>query len=148
YLAAETGTTACEGLAAYVAHAPAAEAKARLAELARTDGREAVVTRAISLLIDLDGRAERASLVPMLEGPPGVTWAIHIALLDAIRKLGLRRPPLDHLAAIDNLHLVRAVVAVQCAERDRTHGRPPRLNRPNRREFDVDRPPNHDGSSD
>lgn len=53
--------------------------------------------------------------LPLLEQPPGVTWAVHIQLLGGVRKLGLPEPPLDHLAAVDNLDLVRSVVALWCS---------------------------------
>lgn len=115
YMGSEAGTTADEGLVTYAAHAPAEEAKARLVSLARDDRRESVVTHAIGLLTDLEARPELQRLLPMLDLAPGVTWAVHIALLDAARKLGLPCPPLHHLAAIDNLHLVQAVVAAECA---------------------------------
>ncbi len=73
------------------------------------------MTHAISALVGLGATREVESLLPLLDEPPGVTWTTHIELLDGIRKLGLPIPPLDHLAAIDNLHLVRSVVAVRAA---------------------------------
>jgi HEAT repeat protein len=111
YLWCTSGTTAYEALRTYVAHAPAEEAKPRLVELAQTDARESVRNTAVSCLVDLGASREIASLVPLLAEPPGVTWAVHIQILEGLRKLGLPAPALDGLAAVDNLHLVRSVIA-------------------------------------
>lgn len=114
YMSGAGGTTACEALRTYVAHATPTKARARLFDLALTDRREAVVTDAVSSLVDLGAAREVEQLLPLLERPPGVTWAVHVALLDGVLKLGLPSPPLDDLGAVDNLHLIRSVVALRC----------------------------------
>lgn len=114
YMTSTAGTTAYEALQTYVTHADPEAAKRRLADLAGTDCREAVVTRAISALAGIGAGPELTSLLPLLDRPPGVSWAVHIELLDGVRKLGLPLPPLDDLAAVDNLHLARSVVALRC----------------------------------
>lgn len=114
YMTGAHGTTAYEALQTYVAHAAPAEARARLVELARADQREAVVTRAISGLVDFEAAPEVESLLPLLHDTPGVTWAAHIELLHAVRALGLPLPALDDLADVDNLYLVRSVELLRC----------------------------------
>lgn len=116
-MAGEGGIAASEALSTYVVHAPVAEARERLGELVRVDRREGVLTRAIGCLVDLGAAPELARLRRLLSKPPGVTWAVHVELLDGFRKLGLPAPPLVELAAVDNLHLFRSVVALRCSTR-------------------------------
>lgn len=75
------------------------------------------MTTAIACLVALGAVPEIERLLPLLNEPPGITWAVHIQLLDGLRMLGLPAPELDHLAAVDNLDLVRSVVALRCAPR-------------------------------
>jgi hypothetical protein len=111
YMLANGGMTASEALRTYAAHAAAREAKERLAELARADRRESIRVTAICGLADLGAARECEGLIALLREPPGVTWAVHIALLDALRALRLPAPDLGDLASVDNLDLVRSVVA-------------------------------------
>lgn len=111
------GSTAYEALRTYVAHADAREAKERLSELARTDGRECIRTQAIVSLADLGSVPELESLVPLLREPPGVSWAVHIEIIDNLRELGLPEPDLDDLAIIDNLELIHSILALRCTSR-------------------------------
>ncbi len=115
YMLAAGGTTAYEALRTYVAHASAREAKERLVALAQIDGRESIRTQAISCLADLGAVGELESLVPLLREPPGVSWGVHIEIIDGLRTLGLPAPDLDDLAAVDHLELMRSVVALRCA---------------------------------
>ena len=115
YMLAAGGTTAYEALRTYVAQAPAREAKERLVALAQIDGRESIRTQAISCLAELGAVGELESLVPLLREPPGVTWGVHIEIVDGLRTLGLPAPDLDDLAAVDHLELMRSVVALRCA---------------------------------
>ncbi len=117
HVLAGAGFVASEALRTYVAHADAREAKERLRELAFTDRRETVRTQAIVCLTDPGCERELQSLVPLLREPPGVSWMVHIEILDGLRELGLRAPDLNHLAAVDNLELVRYIVALRCASR-------------------------------
>jgi len=117
YMLAAGGTTAYEALQTYVAHADAREAKERLTELARTDGRESIKSQAIVCLADLGAVRELENLVPLLRETPGVSWAVHIEVIDGLRKLGLPKPDLDDLATVDNLELIHSIVALQCASR-------------------------------
>jgi len=111
------GFIASEALRTYVAHADAREAKERIRELAFTDPRETVRTEAIVCLTDPGCERELQSLVPLLREPPGVSWMVHIEILDGLRELGLPAPDLDHLATVDNLELVRYIVALRCTSR-------------------------------
>lgn len=49
----------------------------------------------------------------MLQEPPVVTWALHLALLDAIMDLGLPLPNVGHLREVDNLHVQAAVAGTE-----------------------------------
>lgn len=117
YMLAAGGTTAYEALRTYVAHASTRDAKESLTALAQIDGRESIRTQAISCLTDLGAARELESLVPLLREPPGVTWGVHIELIDGLRTLRFPEPDLDDLAAVDHLDLVRSVVALRCASR-------------------------------
>lgn len=109
YLTTAWGTTATESLRTYVVHAPADEAKRCLVDLALDDPRESVRAHAVSHLVDLRAREELASMTPLLTDPPGVTWAVHIAVLDGLHELALGPPDLSHLLDVDNLDLMESV---------------------------------------
>jgi len=117
YMLSAGGTTAYEALQTYVAHADARKAKERLSELAWTDGRETIRTQAIVRLADLGSIHELQSLVPLLREPPGVSWAVHIAIIDGLRELKLPEPDLDDLAAVDNLELTHSILGLRCTSR-------------------------------
>ncbi|WP_437672073.1 hypothetical protein [Sorangium sp. So ce131] len=104
-----TGTHAAETLAAYVRHAEAAESIPRLLALVRDDARDSVQVGALGALAELRARREIAALLPLLSGPPQVTWAVHLALLDACGRLGLHPGRCDALREADNLDVQRAL---------------------------------------
>ena len=59
------------------------------------------------------GAAEHVGqLAGQLLQPPEVTWALHIALLAAIKDLGLPMPDIGHLRQVDNLFVQEAVARV------------------------------------
>ena len=97
-----------ETLVAWVAHAPRALALERLPRLAREDPREQVRYRAVGALDRLEARAEIEALLPILAEPPAITWAVHVALLDACRRLDLRAP-VQGLGEVDDLHVALAL---------------------------------------
>ena len=108
----EAGTTSAhagETLRAYVAHALIEEAAPRLLALARHDAREAVRAQAIQELAALEQTSTLARLLPLLEEPPAVAWAVHLALLDAVIRLDLPLPELATLRAVDHLDVQRAL---------------------------------------
>jgi HEAT repeat protein len=115
YMRGVCGTTAYEALQTYVTHAPSDEAKQRLVALGRVDSRESVRTTAISGLADLRAARDLETLTPLLREPPGVSWAVHIQLIDGLRALGLSAPNLDDLAEVDNLDLIQSIVALRCS---------------------------------
>jgi HEAT repeat protein len=117
YLLPTSGTTAHEALNTYVTHAPAADAKERALDLARSDRRESVRRTAIACLVKLGAVPELERSVPMLRDPPGVTWAVHIEIIDGLRKLGIPAPELDHLDVVDNLDLIQSISALRCSSR-------------------------------
>jgi HEAT repeat protein len=105
-----TGTHARETLATYVAHAPAAEAVPLLTERAAEDSRESVRRHAVHALIELRASRELAGLLPLLAAPPRVTWAVHLALLEARRKLGLDGARfLERLREVDDVYVQGAL---------------------------------------
>ncbi|MDQ6803684.1 MAG: HEAT repeat domain-containing protein [Actinomycetota bacterium] len=115
YMLDAGATTASEALRTYVAHASAGEAKERLMELALTDRRESIQATAISCLVGLGAAGELESLTAVLNDPPGVTWARHIAVIDGLRALPLPEPELDHLTGVDNLDLIQSIVSLRCS---------------------------------
>lgn len=64
---------------------------------------------AVHHLADLGAAQEVGQLAGLLLEPPAVTWALHLALLDAITDLGLPPPDIRHLREVDNLHVQAAV---------------------------------------
>ncbi|MDI1443000.1 hypothetical protein [Polyangium sp. 6x1] len=107
-----TSTHAYETLDTYVAHAPAEEAIPRLVAFAM-DEREAIRKDAIDNLTKLDAARELETLLSLLEAPPLVTWSVHIALLEACRKLDLTPRGLDALRRMDNLDLQQAIARIE-----------------------------------
>jgi hypothetical protein len=104
-----TSVHAGETLRAYVAHATIDDATPRLLALARTDARETVRAQAVTELCALEQTSTLARLLPLLEEPPGVAWAVHLALLDAVIRLDLPLPALESLRDVDNLDVQRAL---------------------------------------
>jgi HEAT repeat protein len=115
YLSDAAGTTASEALTTYATHASRDEAKGRLTALASDARSESLRHSAISNLVTLGGSSEIASLNHLLREAPPVTWTLHIALLNAIRKLGLPEPDVPDLFEIDNLHLAQSLAALRFA---------------------------------
>jgi HEAT repeat protein len=105
-----TGTHADETLNAYVTHAPLEESRARLVDLVNEDEREPVRKHAVHALMRLQCTDEVLRVLPLLKEPPRVTWAVHIALLEACKTLGLR-PDVSALRAVDHLDVQVAVRA-------------------------------------
>ncbi len=108
------GTHATETLATFVRHAERAEAIRRLAWVAGDHGRrEGLRVAAVERLAGLGAAEEVEQLAGLLREPPEVTWALHIALLEAVAELGLPTPNIRHLLGVDNLHLQVAVARVK-----------------------------------
>jgi len=99
-----------ETITAWVAHAGRAAVPDLLGFAAR-DERESFRWSAVRALVELDARDAVATLLPLLEAPPLVTWDVHIALLEACRKLGLPPRGLDALREVDNAWLADAVAS-------------------------------------
>jgi HEAT repeat protein len=113
-----TSTHARETLDTYVAHAPAKQAISRLSGLARQDERESIRSNAVYALTKLGAIHEIEQLLPQLEQPPLMTWAVPIALLEACRKLDIPPRSVDALLDVDNLDVRRVI-----ARMDRTSTR-------------------------
>jgi hypothetical protein len=84
-----SGTHARETVKSYVVHAPQTEAARALSEAARFDARESVRCEAIRQLQRLGRKAELVALAEVLREKPKVTWALHIAILDALYEVGV-----------------------------------------------------------
>jgi HEAT repeat protein len=98
-----------ETLTTYAHHASPAEGIPFLAQVAREDARESLRHHAVTELARLGARAEIASLLPLLDDPPAVTWAVHLVLLSACEKLGLTPRIGETLRAADNLDVQAAI---------------------------------------
>ncbi|MEP7124861.1 MAG: hypothetical protein ABJE95_28290 [Byssovorax sp.] len=114
---ATTSAHAGETLRACVAHTPIDAASPRLLALAQSDPRETVRAQAVSELAALEQTAALARLLPLLEAPPTVGWALHLALLDAVIRLDLPLPALEALRAVDHLDVQRALAPFDPEER-------------------------------
>ncbi|AKT44111.1 hypothetical protein [Chondromyces crocatus] len=107
--AGTTSTHASETLGAYIVHAPRAESVSRLSHLVRADPRESVRRHAVQGLAEFGAAAEIEGLLPLLEDPPRVTWSVHMALLDACKKLSLRPVGLRDLQCVDHVAVQAAI---------------------------------------
>jgi HEAT repeat protein len=104
------GVHASETLRTFVAHADASGAVPRLAALAADRTRtENLRVAAVHHLAGLEAVGEVRQLAELLTETPAVTWALQIAVLGAVADLGLARPEVRHLVAVDNLHVQAAV---------------------------------------
>ncbi|WP_067823701.1 HEAT repeat domain-containing protein [Nocardia inohanensis] len=115
YLSTATGVSAQEALRTYLAHKSGNGVLEQLVDIARTDAREDVRYEAIHDLVDLQAANEIRALTPLLDEPPGVSWALHLALLDGLRNLELQITPPAHLATIDNLDLAYSLAKLTVA---------------------------------
>ncbi len=105
------GVHAVEALSAYVQHADQQSGSVpRLLGLAEDEGRaESLRTAAVRALCSLQAKEAVRSLAYILEREPGVTWALHIALLESFALFRLRPPRIEALQEADHLHLQRAL---------------------------------------
>jgi hypothetical protein len=74
--------------------------------------REGLRAAAVRHLAGLRAAEDLRQLAGQLSEPPAVTWALHLALLDAITGLSLPTPDIGHLGAVDNLHVQAAVARI------------------------------------
>jgi hypothetical protein len=108
------GVHAWETLDTFVKHADPPGAVRRLGWVAGDHGwREGLRTAAVYHLTRLGAIEELSQLAGSLLEPPEVTWALHIALLDAAGKFGLARPDITHLRGVDNLHVQEALARLR-----------------------------------
>lgn len=104
------GVHATETLNTFARQATSEVAAMRLAAVAADSGRlECLRVAAVEGLARLGAAGEISQLAGLLQEPPAVTWALHLALLAAITKLSLRRPGINHLRGVDNLDVLEAV---------------------------------------
>ena len=108
-------THARETLRSFAVHARADELLPILRDLALADRRESVRDTAIGLLVE---RSARDLLAPMMTGlvdAPRVTWAIHVGLLEAARRLALPAPDAAALVDVDSLQVQLALAELATA---------------------------------
>lgn len=104
---------ATETLHTYARHAPPDEAPLRLYSVAADEEQpESLRLEAVYHLDRLRARRELTALAHLLERPPPCTWAFHVALIEALVRVGVA-PRVDHLRAVDHLHVQRAVALAQ-----------------------------------
>ena len=85
----------------------------RLATLAANPAQgESVRAAAVADLTEHGAAKELTALLPLLRQAPPVTWALHIALLNAVTRLRLRSPDLAGLRVADNLYLQAALATL------------------------------------
>ena len=107
------GVHAQETLATFVRHADSAEAVRRLGWIAGDHGRrEGLRVAAVYDLTKLGAAEAVEQLAGFLLEPPEITWALHIALLDAIADLDLPLPNIASLRKVDNLNVQLALAGV------------------------------------
>ena len=99
---------------AVVRHAEAGVALPRLVSLAAERRQREGLRVAAIWHLEAGGAVEEVGrLAPvLLREPPAVTWALHIAVLDALAALALPAPDLGPLREVDNQHMQEAVARV------------------------------------
>jgi hypothetical protein len=107
------GTHETETLATFVKHADPVVAVRRLGWMAGDHPyREGLRVAAVEHLTELRAAGEVGRLAGLLLEPPAVTWAFHIAMIDAIKGLGLPAPEIAYLREVDNLHMQTALAGL------------------------------------
>ena len=95
-------------LCGYAAHAADGEV-ARVLVDATAHRHEGVRSAAVALLAERSAGAVLAPLMARLADPPEVTWAVHLALLDAAARLDLPAPAAAALVDVDSLRVQLAL---------------------------------------
>ena len=104
------GIHATETLGTFVAHAGRADAVPKLFSMAADPARPENLRRAAVHELNVFEAADAVGrLTGLLAEPPAVTWALHIAVLEAVADLGLSAAGVADLTAVDNLHVQAAV---------------------------------------
>jgi hypothetical protein len=103
-------THAYETMEAWAAHAPRAEVQRLLVDLALHDDREALRFHAVHALGELGAVKEIGELLPLLSGPPAVTWSVHLALLEVCAGTGVAPCGHEALREVDDLDVQAALV--------------------------------------
>ena len=112
------GTAPGEALKTFVTHAEPDGRGIVSIEIANACKSENLRRTAIGCLADLGAATELQGLSRLLVEPPAVSWAVHIALIDAFRRLTLGVPQLGDLPSVDNLHLLLSIAALRSTKRD------------------------------
>jgi hypothetical protein len=104
------GVHASETLGTFVAHASRDEAVPKLVAIAADPARPESLRRAAADdLVGHGAAAEVNRLTGLLAETPAVTWALHIAVLEAVADLDLPAGDVSHLEGVDNLFVQAAV---------------------------------------
>lgn len=107
------GMHATETLGTFVAHASRDEAVPKLFSIATDPARPENLRRAaVDDLVGHGATAEVARLTGLLAEPPVVTWALHIAVLEACADLDLPAGNVSVLEEVDNVFVQAAVAKV------------------------------------
>lgn len=108
-------THARETLRSFAVHARPDELLPILRDLALADRRESVRDTAIGLLVERSARDVLAPMMIGLAAPPRVTWAVHVGLLEAARRLALPAPDAAALVDVDSLQVQLALAELATA---------------------------------
>jgi HEAT repeat protein len=107
------GVHASETLATLVRHADPAAAERWLSWIAGDHGRgEGLRVTALEKLAGLGAAEQVTQLTGLLRQPPEVTWALHIALLEAVANLDLPVPDIRTLREVDHLCIQEAIATL------------------------------------
>jgi HEAT repeat protein len=104
------GVHATETLDAFVAHADRGEAIPKLFAIAADPARpERLRVSAVNHLAGLEAVDEVGGLGGLLAEPPAVTWALHVAVLEAFADFHLAAGDVSRLDGVDNVFVQSAV---------------------------------------
>ncbi len=107
------GFEATATLAVFVRHAGREDAVRRLVRIAEDRGQEeGLRVASVKHLAGLSAAVELAKLSRLMQAPPEVSWALHLALLGASAALGLPVRAVGHLNEVDNLDMQAALARV------------------------------------
>ena len=107
-----SGSAAIEALESFIKHTSRTDLNDVLVDLALNDKRPSVKYTAIHELSVTTATPHIQQLLPLLSHEAFNTWAVHIAVLEAIKRTNIEPPSLVHLQNMDNLLLQVALAEI------------------------------------
>lgn len=114
-LAGAAGTAAGQALATFALHAEPAERENVLFAFAVASDLFSVRTAAVRLLAEAGAERLLKRAINLLDFPPWVNWAYHIALLETAVPGTTKSARVAELIEVDNLHIAAAAARVHPA---------------------------------